>query len=301
MKYYVDKLNEVLPDLNAKYDEEKDKLSKSTEEIYKNIDARKEQIKLDKYWENYEAAVNEEVDLQADKEKLEERQQKAKNAVDAAQRKYDSEVVQHKYTDPLSHVPDAKAKLDQAKKALAEVDEELRENGKAFRANADEQEGWLKKAETLSDTISLDEALSDLQKLAKEGGVTISESVEAGIREGRYQIPETVKGLKNLIKFDDAVQAAGLSGTQIPKALAEKISNGEISVKDAMNAVEKLAEFDSSEAVKKAEAAGVTIPGVLRQKIASGEMSVQEAIEGLQRRTQFEDAGNREKRKGVRS
>lgn len=174
-------------------------------------------------------------------------------------------------------------------------------NGKAFRANADEQEGWLKKAETLSDTISLDEALSDLQKLAKEGGVTISESVEAGIREGRYQIPETVKGLKNLIKFDDAVQAAGLSGTQIPKALAEKISNGEISVKDAMNAVEKLAEFDSSEAVKKAEAAGVTIPGVLRQKIASGEMSVQEAIEGLQRRTQFEDAGNREKRKGVRS
>ena len=44
MKDYVDKLNELMPDLNAKYDEEADKLNMSTDAIKDNIEAQKELI-----------------------------------------------------------------------------------------------------------------------------------------------------------------------------------------------------------------------------------------------------------------
>ena len=41
MQYYVDRLNELIPELNLKYNQEKDALNKSTDAINKNIKAQK--------------------------------------------------------------------------------------------------------------------------------------------------------------------------------------------------------------------------------------------------------------------
>ena len=56
MAQYVKILNDKLPDLNIQYDAEKDKLSKNTDEIWKNIEARQAQAKVEAYNSNYKAS-----------------------------------------------------------------------------------------------------------------------------------------------------------------------------------------------------------------------------------------------------
>ena len=61
------------------------------------------------------------------------------------------------------------------------------------------------------------------------------------MESGKYAIPETVDGLKNLIKFDSAIQKAGLSGAEIPPEMASGILSGKISVEEAVAALKKSA------------------------------------------------------------
>lgn len=288
MKYYVDKLNEVLPDLGLEYDAEKDKLNKNTDAIKANIEARKLNAQISAYQTNYDEAVAEEVKLQDAREELDKQNKENLKWQARAQKKYDgiSKKRGEAIFDYQQRLREAKKDLDKANEAVAESSGKLEENTRDLEDNAATQKKWGDKLETGLNTQAMNEALSDLQKLAKEGGVTISESVEAGIREGRYQIPDTVKGLKNLIKFDDAVQAAGLSGTQIPKALSEKISNGKISVDAAIKQVKNLAKFD--EMASKAGVAGSDIPEELRDGVASGEVSIDEAIKRVNALAKFD-------------
>ena len=83
--------------------------------------------------------------------------------------------------------------------------------------------------------------LADLRTKAKEAGVKIPDSVAKGMESGKYAIPETVDGLKNLIKFDSAIQKAGLSGAEIPPEMASGILSGKISVEEAVAALKKSA------------------------------------------------------------
>ena len=83
--------------------------------------------------------------------------------------------------------------------------------------------------------------LADLRTKAKEAGVKIPDSVAKGMECGKYAIPETVDGLKNLIKFDSAIQKAGLSGAEIPPEMASGILSGKISVEEAVAALKKSA------------------------------------------------------------
>lgn len=96
MAQYVDILNDKLPDLNLQYDAEKDKLSDSTDAIWKNIEARQAQAKLDAYNSNYKAAIEDQVKIEKELNEAKQvhienlkAQQRAQNRVDSLPKEWD--------------------------------------------------------------------------------------------------------------------------------------------------------------------------------------------------------------------
>ena len=241
IKYYVEKLNETLPDLNLKYDEEKDKLNKSTKAIKENIEARKLQARLDAYGENYNASVAEGVKLEDERDKLSKQHKENLKAQARAQEEYDSVV--HKSGQDWYSYWQAKEKaqktLDETTTAVEESGAALDQNSTALSENAAETEKWSDKIDGALDTQAMQKSLDELGSKAKEAGVKIPQSVAEGMESGKYAIPETVDGLKNLIAFDSAIQKAGLSGAEIPPEMASGILSGKISVEEAVAELKK--------------------------------------------------------------
>ena len=64
LKGYVKELNELMPDLNLLYDEEADKLSKSTDNIYDYIKAMKKKLIADANQEHLNSLISAQVDLE---------------------------------------------------------------------------------------------------------------------------------------------------------------------------------------------------------------------------------------------
>ena len=279
MAYYVGKLNDIMPDLNLQYDEEADKLSDSTEAIYDNIEARKEQAKLEAYNDNYSKAVAEGVELEAAREDLEAQKIKALSDVDSANRELRSAVEKERNGPWDAGSNEAQAKLNNAKKALDDLNEEIEKNSEDLKANAAEQEKWADKTGDLEAARALREAFSDLQKEAKEAGVAIPESVSDGILEGRYAVPESVDELENLVAFDAMIQEAGLQGVEVPESLAKGVYSGETSVEDAVQRLKDVVEFDELAAELKLD--GSDGANGLRDGLLSGEVSVDTAIQRL--------------------
>lgn len=271
IKYYVEKLNETLPDLNLKYDEEKDKLNKSTKAIKENIEARKLQARLDAYGENYNASVAEGVKLEDERDKLSKQHKENLKAQARAQEEYDSVV--HKSGQDWYSYWQAKEKaqktLDETTTAVEESGAALDQNSTALSENAAETEKWSDKIDGALDTQAMQKSLDELGSKAKEAGVKIPQSVAEGMESGKYAIPETVDGLKNLIAFDSAIQKAGLSGAEIPPEMASGILSGKISVEEAV------AEL------KKASTSGLSPNG---KAAKPGEMTSDEYAQGALRR-----------------
>lgn len=135
--------------------------------------------------------------------------------------------------------------------------------------------------------------LTDLRTKAKEAGVKIPDSVAKGMESGKYAIPETVDGLKNLIKFDSAIQKAGLSGAEIPPEMASGILSGKISVEEAVAALKKSATSGLAPGGKAAKPGEMTADeyaqGALRRK--SNVNSTAEDVVSSAREKANEEAG----------
>ena len=243
MRYYTEKLNEILPDLKLEYDAEKDSLNKSTKAIKDNIEARKLQAKIDAYGDNYNSAVAEGVELEDERDKLRKQHRENLKAQARAQEEYDGVVKKSGEGWATFAARQAKAKknLDEATAAVEESGAALDQNSRDLNENAAEQKNWSDKLDGALGTQALQKSLDELSSMAKEAGVKIPDSVAKGMESGKYAIPETVDGLKNLIKFDSAIQKAGLSGAEIPPEMASGILSGKISVEEAVAALKKSA------------------------------------------------------------
>lgn len=290
MKDYVDKLNELMPDLNAKYDEEADKLNISTEAIKDNIQAQKELILAKAAQKNLEGIAEDIAKLEIEQSDLAKQHadnelalqaavEKTKEAKEAyAQTGYDVSSVEHKnYLDALGDEGRKRTAYEETRKALED-------NKKSLEDLNDEYNNTEKYAQDKLDASEMEKSIAAITEKMRKKGIEIPEAVAEGMQSGQYAIPEKVKGMKNLIKFDELAKEAGLSGTQIPENLAKGISSNSISAEAAIESLKQVAAFDSSEAVKNATKAGIEIPESLRKGIASGKLSVEEA------RKRIEDA-----------
>lgn len=279
MAQYVDILNDKLPDLNLQYDAEKDKLNQSTDAIWKNVEARKIQAKVEAYNSNYKAAIEDQVKLEKELNEAKQvhvenlkAQQRAQNKVDSLPKEWDGV---SNYWQFIRAQREANAALEAAKERSAESQQAVDSLKDSYTALGDEAQYWGDKATETLDAQALEESLNQMQQVAKDGGVKIPKSVSEGVASGRYQVAQSVGELQNLIAFDQAVQKANLQGMEIPQVLSAGVNSGQVSVTDAIQRLNGIAKFDGL--AKNAGLSGDKAIQNLRDNIASGAVSVSAA------------------------
>lgn len=279
MAQYVDILNDKLPDLNLQYDAEKDKLNQSTDAIWKNIEARQAQAKVEAYNSNYKAAIEEQVKVEKELNEAKQvhvenlkAQQRAQNKVDSLPKEWDGV---SNYWEFIRAQQEANNALETAKAKSAESQQAVDSLKDSYTALGDEAQYWGDKATETLDTQALKEGMAQMQQVAKDGGLKIPKSVSEGVASGRYQVAQSVGELQNLIAFDQAVQKANLQGVEIPQVLSAGVNSGQISVTDAIQRLNGIAKFDGL--AKNAGLSGDKAIQNLRDNIASGAVSVSAA------------------------
>lgn len=294
MAKYVEKLNDLVPNLSLKYDEEKDQLNKSTDAIYRNIDALKEQARVKAYTENYEAAVKEQAEVEKKLNDARVQYHKNLEELDRAQRKLNavSPADQPALYDNLS------AKVNIAKKNVEESKKAFDDLSDSFRQSSSDMDYWGEKMEEETDAQAVVDNLNKLADVAEEAGIKLPKSVSDGVKSGKYQMAESVDELKRLIDFDTAIQKAGLQGVEIPQSLSASVNSGQISVSEAINRMNNLAKFDKM--AQKAKSAGVKVPKELRKGIANGTISVETATKRLNNVAKFDRIAQKAKSAGVK-
>lgn len=284
MAKYVEKLNDLVPNLSLKYDEEKDQLNKSTDAIYRNIDALKEQARVKAYTENYESAVKEQAEVEKKLNDARVQYHKNLEELDRAQRKLNavSPADQPALYDNLS------AKVNIAKKNVEESKKAFDDLSDSFHQSSSDMDYWGKKMEEETDAQAVVDNLNKLADVAEEAGIKLPKSVSEGVKSGKYQMAESVDELKRLIDFDAAIQKAGLQGVEIPQSLSAGVNSGQISVTEAIQRLKDIAKFDGI--ARNAGLSGNKATQKLRDSIANGSVSVSEAANRVAAAVKFDKA-----------
>ena len=279
IKSTVQQLNDILPDLNLQYDEQKDKLNQSTAAIKRNIQALKEQAMAKAYQSGMESAAEKVAEAEVANQNATEKYTEALEKKNAAQEKFDK-------LEKEKGLGSGNKELAKAAEDLMKYEKSLQTTEKALDKSEKNLNAANKELTTYSDKFTTQtnysDFLSNLDKLAKDAGIKakkIPETVLENIKAGNYKAPTTGDGLKRLINLDGLIQQAQEAGIEIPQYLLQGISDGSINFQSAINQMNTLLDFSS--AAEKAGISGKEIPEELAQNIMQGKISVDEAINQL--------------------
>lgn len=306
IKTVVSQLNDIYPDLNLKYDAEKDKLNKSTSAIRKNIAAQKELAIAKAYGAQIESITKDQVETEEKLSKATDQQEKAQerlNKAKAAAAKAKKEAPTSDINAPVN--ADWRKAEEQVRSAQATLDK-ADANVQKYKDSLNSLDVELDKAanKQISET-NYATFLQDLDKLAKDAGVkakNIPASVENGIKEGVYVNPTTGKELKNLIKLDDLMTSDDFTkmqeeGKQIPQYLSNGISEGTISFETATKKIQNALNW--TDLVQKAKDGGKKIPDGIVQGIQSGEYAVPTSMKELNNLVKYDSLKAKADKAGV--
>lgn len=290
IKSVVEELNGILPDLGLIYDEETDKLNKSTKAIRNNIDALKEQAMAKAYQSGMEEYAEKVAEADIANSEALEKQSEAYQKVTDAQTKYDALVKKaeageiswndkrldewgKKATDYATAYHDATESVAQSQKNLAD-------------ANA----GLAKYEDLYTNQTNYVDYLNNLDILAKEAGVKakkIPESVSLGIQQGLYSVPTTGNELKNLINLDSLVQEAKAAGVQVPASVAQGIQSGKYALPASVAQMKAQIQLDDLQS--QTFVSGVKVPENMAKGIASGKTKPAAAVRQMNNLVKFDD------------
>ena len=280
IKSTVQQLNDILPDLNLQYDEQKDKLNKSTAAIGKNIKALKEQAMAKAYQSGMENAAEKVAEAEVANQNATEKYTEALEKKNAAQEKFDK-------LEKEKGLGSGNKELAKAAEDLMKYEKSLQTTEKALDKSKKNLNAANKELTTYSDKFTTQtnysDFLSNLDKLAKDAGIKakkIPETVLENIKARNYKAPTTGEGLKRLINLDGLIQQAQEAGIEIPQYLLQGISDGSINFQTAIDQMNNLINFN--DAVQKAGLSGKEISEELVQSIMQGKTSVNDAIKQLQ-------------------
>lgn len=279
IKSTVQQLNDILPDLNLQYDEQKDKLNKSTAAIEKNIKALKEQAMAKAYQSGMENAAEKVAKAEIANQNATDKYTQALEKKNKAQEKFDKLEKEHGLGSGNKELGRAGEELQKYEKSLETAEKALDKSKKNLKAANKELTTYSDKFTTQT---NYSDFLSNLDTLAKEAGIKakeVPESVLEGIKSGSYKAPTKGEGLNRLINLDGLIQQAQEAGIEIPQYLLQGISDGSINFQSAINQMNTLLDFSS--AAEKAGISGKEIPEELAQSIMQGKISVDEAINQL--------------------
>lgn len=306
IKSIVEKLNEILPDLNLNYNEEKDKLNQTTDAIKKNIDAQKELIMAKAYQSSMEKTAEKLASAELKYEEAIKKRAKAEKEGNEAAKKHKE--LYDKYMKDGIISEKENEKLDEYAKKMSDSATAYNEADDAAKGYKDTINDLNTKMDSYESKLNASQNYADylknIDKLAREAGMKASEipkSIGEGIRNGIYAAPQTGEELKQLISLDElrssVEKQSKETGVGIPKSLSEGISSGKISFKDAITQMNRLSDFQ--EAVKKAKIDGKDITDSLAQGIVSGTYSIPKSTKELKRLIKFDDLAQKAGDAGV--
>lgn len=280
IKSTVQQLNDILPDLNLQYDEQKDKLNQSTAAIKRNIQALKEQAMAKAYQSGMENAAEKVAEAEVANQNATEKYTEALEKKNAAQEKFDK-------LEKEKGLGSGNKELAKAAEDLMKYEKSLQTTEKALDKSEKNLDTANKELATYSDKFTTQtnysDFLSSLDTLAKEAGIKakeVPETVLENIKAGIYKAPTTGAGLNRLINLDGLIQQAQEAGIEIPQYLLQGISDGSINFQTAIDQMNNLINFN--DAVQKAGLSGKEISEELVQSIMQGKTSVNDAIKQLQ-------------------
>lgn len=289
----VAKLNELLPGLNAQYDEEKDKLNKSTAAIKKNIKAQKALVMAKAYQKGMEANAEKLADAEIKYEEAIKKRDKADRDGAAAKKKHQE--MYEKYMEDGTISSDEDKALDKLQKKAndnAIAYHEADEAAKGYKETIDDITGKMSAYEEKTEALNnYSDYLSNIGKLAKEAGLKAKEipkTIGDGIKEGIYEAPQTGEDLKKLVAIDPMIQELKKKGMEIPISLSQGILSGKYAIPGSVAEMEALVKFDNLS--QKSLAGGLKIPDSLAKGIASGKVKPSEAVKQMQSLIDFSDA-----------
>ncbi len=287
VKAIVEKLNELLPDLGLAYDEEKDKLNKSTDAIQKNIEAQKELSMAKAYGAQVDGIA---ADIVKTEEKLTEAKEKQKKAADELAKA--EEAVKEAQSDKSVATRDniqlqvAIANQEQMNKAYENADEQVKKYEQSLADLNVEMETMENRQ--VGET-NYAEFLGGIDKICEEAKIKagdIPESVRQGMREGVYAAPMTGEELNALINLDGLVQKAQADGIKVPAAVAQGIQSGKYAIPASVEQMKALIKFDALQ--NQSFQSGVKIPDRLSEGIASGKTKPETAIKEMEASVSFD-------------
>lgn len=298
MKSLVESLNELMPELNLKYDAEKDALNKSTKAIEKNIEAQKNLILAKAAQKNAEGVAGDIADAEIKSEELAEQKEKNKKELDKATKERkaaekawrETDRYDPNLTDRYNDYQKALAREKELQKAYDDTSNAIKENQKTIDGLYSEYDKFTNYAENLFDKNEIEEKLNALTKKAKKAGVEIPKSISEGIESGKYAVPKSIKQLNALIKYEDIIDKAEKAGIKIPKSVVNGIKSGELKPSEAVERMNRWIDF--KKAIEEAGLSGEKIPKKMRNGILSGTTSVESAISELKSKAVSKISGN---------
>ncbi|MCU6763373.1 ATPase involved in DNA repair [uncultured Roseburia sp.] len=299
MHQYVDQLNKLMPELNAKYDEEKDKLNMSTDAIRDNIDATKDLAMAKAYAEQGDEIAKEMVEVENNLANAKEEHRKNQENLNEAIERMEELEDEHGKKGPWIS--------DIDRQALWLAQENQKYYTKEVEKSADAVQGYTDDLSELSDqydqTYESSQRMFNLPEIKEklkafeEAGAKIPEAVSNGIKNGEYALPESVEEMQSLVKFDQMLSSANIAGISVPESLSEGIKTGEIAPSEAVNQMNNLVDF--TDLLNESKLSGEKVPEWLSSGVASGEVAPKEAVQHMKDLVEYDDLLKEAKDAGI--
>lgn len=304
MQYYVDRLNKLIPELNLKYNQEKDALNKSTDAINKNIKAQKNLALAKAAQENLDEIAKDMADVEI---KLADAvDQHAKNEKKLAAAKAETAKAQEAWIASGSQMSGQEyAAFVKASSAQIKLQENYNKSKEAVDGYKSKLNGLNqefdktdKYAQAKINAAEIEEQLNAIIAKAKAKGIEVPKAVSQGISEGSYAVPESIAEMKALISYDDMVAKAKKNGVAVPQYLSDGISNGKIKPSQAVKEMNALVQFN--DLVQKTQKAGIDVPEQLKKNVLAGKTKPQQAVQYMKDLISYNDMLSKATTAGVR-
>lgn len=302
IKSIVEKLNEILPDLNLNYNEEKDKLNQTTDAIKKNIDAQKELIMAKAYQSSMEKTAEKLASAELKYEEAIKKRAKAEKEGNEATKKHKE--LYDKYMKDGIISEKENEKLDEYAKKMSDSATAYNEADDAAKGYKDTINDLNTKMDSYESKLNASQNYADylknIDKLAKEAGIKaeqVPKSIGEGIKKGIYSDPQTGEELTKLINLDKLVQKAKKDGVEVTKSVSDGIISGKYQIPKSVDQLEKLVSFDKI--AQKAEKEGIKVPKSVSGGIISGKYEVPKSVNQLQNLIKFDNLATKATKAGI--
>lgn len=276
----VEQLNSIMPGLNLQYDQEKDKLSQTTDEINKKVEAMKAEAEI-AAWKAAQESVTSDLAAatreqgKAVKELGELETIEAQAKADYAQKYSEWAAAGSSATyEQQQAMAKANATWNDAKRQTKEAREVVAQYQDQIDSLNDEFTDFSVKQQQ----VTAREGWEGLVSEAKKAGIEIPEKLKAGIEAGQVMVPASIDQLNSLMEWDKLTKKAEENSVQIPAKLAAGIQSGSIEPAEAVKQLNALLSPEYEAAVENAKAHGLEIPEYLSEGILSGQVMPTDAI-----------------------